>query len=304
MAPLASSRSLASLASLARQARRAWPAALPAALGLALPTSCAGCGRWETALCPECAALLQASLAEVRGAPAAEDLRVHTVLAYAGPGRALILSWKNGAREDLAPAMAAAGRRAGGQWVELSGWPGAVGDDEAPGPPRLLVVPAPSGIARRARGRLVAADLADAVALGISRGIAPPPPPQPGGPDIPAPLIVSADILRRASGRALVGAHQAGLSAAQRRRNRSAPPRVLADARGWDALIVDDVVTTGATLHSCAVALSGAGARPLGALVLAATPPPASTATRVPGPAPAGVPHEPAPMGRSGASAF
>ncbi|WP_366181098.1 phosphoribosyltransferase family protein [Actinomyces timonensis] len=278
------------MAPLARPASppgpRAWLAALPTALGLALPEACAGCGRWETALCPGCAALLDAPLAEVASAPAAEELRVHAVLAYAGPGRALILNWKNGAREDLAPVMAAVGARAGEQWAALSEWPGDGSGTGAPAPPRLIVVPAPSGIARRARGRLVAAALADAVAQGIARAPAPPP----GGAGGPVPLIVSADILRRESGRALRGAHQAGLSAAQRRHNRQAPPRVLADASGWDALIVDDVVTTGSTLRSCAAALRGAGARPLGALVLAATPPPARPAARLP--APAGPPGE------------
>ncbi|WP_255500275.1 ComF family protein, partial [Actinotalea sp. JY-7885] len=39
-------------------------------------------------------------------------------------------------------------------------------------------------------------------------------------------------------------------------------------------LLVDDVVTTGATLRACADALTTAGALVVGALVLAATPPP------------------------------
>ncbi|GAV93997.1 phosphoribosyl transferase domain protein [Actinomyces denticolens] len=189
-------------------APRAWPAALaalPAALGLVLPATCAGCGRWETALCPECAALLDAPLTETASAPAAEELRVHSVLAYAGTGRALVLNWKNGAREDLAPVMATVGARAGGQWAGLSGWPGR-GAEGADGPPRLLVVPAPSGIVRRARGRLVAAVLADAVALGIARS---PAAPRPEGGTPPA---------RSSSAPTSCGARAGALSGARTRR--------------------------------------------------------------------------------------
>ena len=89
--------------------------------------------------------------------------------------------------------------------------------------------------------------------------------------------VLSADVLRRAAriGGATGTGHQAGRSARSRRANRAAPPRVLAPVSGWCALLVDDVVTTGATLGACARALSARGARVIGALTLAAPPPPA-----------------------------
>ncbi|MDO4242274.1 MAG: phosphoribosyltransferase family protein [Actinomyces sp.] len=231
-------------------------AALLAALRLALPPTCAGCGCWDTALCPDCRDLLRGPPLPVR-ADAAGGLDVRSVALYVGPVRTIVLRWKNGAREDLDEVMAEVGRRAGRQWAQSLGTAGLTAK-AGDGP--LLVVPAPSGRARRLRGRLVAADLADAVAQGAARGWCP---------HAPA-AVLSVDLLRRASG----PAHQAGASARGRRRNRSVPPRVLAEVAGRAVLLVDDVVTTGATLGACTRALEAAGARVVGALAVAAAPPP------------------------------
>ncbi|WP_108966647.1 phosphoribosyltransferase family protein [Actinomyces sp. Z16] len=67
--------------------------------------------------------------------------------------------------------------------------------------------------------------------------------------------VASADVLRRRTRAG--GAHQAGRSAAQRRANRAVPPRLVAPVRGMAVVLVDDVVTTGATLGACARALTG-----------------------------------------------
>lgn len=197
----------------------------------------------------------------VRGAPP-----TWAAAAYEGPVRRAAVAYKDRDRADLrrwlAPALASAVLAALEETEHLSGPAPGAGAGAGGAPLPVLLVPVPS--ARRAvgrRGRDVVSDLARAAAAQLRRQ---------GVPVLVAPVLRPARRLRDqsgldASGRA--GNLQRALAVAA---GGAAGRAVSRAARGAPVVVVDDVVTTGATLAEAARALGEAGAPVLAAAVVAA----------------------------------
>ena len=233
---------------------------------LVLPCECPGCGRWDVALCEDCERLLGARLGRCEStAPAlagsASDpvLRVWSVARYAGAVRGIVLAWKGPGGRRVERAVAEAGREAGRRWYAELRRVGLVLDAQ------VAVVPAPSGRRRRVSGRLVVRSLASEVARGLMEAACV---------DRASPGRIAAyDVLRRSGGRS----RQSGLGVSGRAANRRGSMSVAPGLPGAaPCLLVDDVITSGATLAECRRALRRAGHDVLGAFALAATPAPAA----------------------------
>jgi ComF family protein len=154
--------------------------------------------------------------------------------AYGGAARAAVLALKHGDRQHLAPMMAGHMRRAAGEQCTDA-----------------TLVPVPLHRWRLwSRGYNQAAELARALAQ------------MTGGP-----LAVDALVRRRAT------APSQGMNPTERRDNLrgafAVPPSRRAQVAGRRILLVDDVLTTGATAAACAKALRRAGAASVGVVTFA-----------------------------------
>lgn len=240
------------------QVARALGAGLRAASGLVLPARCAGCGRTGSPWCEPCRvatghlvatghpAVVGAGRGLLPGCP-----RCWSATVLDGPVRAVVSAHKDGGRRDaravLLPLLAGSLGRAVREDPMLR-------RSRARGEP-VLAVPVPAAAsARRRRGGDPVADLARAAARAVD----------PGG-LVLAPVLVHT---RRV-------ADQSRLGRAERTRN-LAGALVVADrarpvVRGRACVLLDDVVTTGATLAEAARALREAGAGHVVAATAAAT---------------------------------
>jgi predicted amidophosphoribosyltransferase len=209
---------------------------LSALLDLVLPTRCVGCGSPIAALCPLC--MPAGELVRVGSAPP-------TVAAapYADAVRAALIAYKERGRRDLARPLGALLARA------VLGALGGFDAERAP-PRRTVLVPVPSAHAvAAARGGDHVARLARRVAP--STGLRP---------------ALDVLVLTRAV------RDSAGLGSAERRANLSGAMVARLPPAGSAAVLVDDIVTTGATLGEARRALVSAGWPVVGAAVVAATP--------------------------------
>jgi predicted amidophosphoribosyltransferase len=218
---------------------------LDAGLDLVLPRQCGGCGAPATRWCADCAAQLAVGPGEPRLASPRLDpqVPVFALGRYAGARRQAIVAVKEHGRTDLIAPLAltlAVALQRLLCWRML----------DSP----LTIVPAPT---RRSAARRRGGDPIGRIAVAASAG-------HPG-------VTVAPALRMRALTRDSVG-----LGSGARERNIAG--RVLlnrrrlpvAAGRGGDVLIVDDVVTTGATLAESVRVLRRGGVRVAAALVIAA----------------------------------
>lgn len=207
----------------------ALPAALLDAWAVLMPTECAGCRAVDRALCSACRHGLSPQVHEAKR----EGASVWCGLDYSGVVRHVIGSYKDGGRTDAAGALATPLRLA------VAAALGAAPPASAAGV-HLVVVPS-STAAWRTRGFhpveliLKRAGLASTTAL---RTVAP-------------------------------VADQVGLGREERAANRRGSLRAIRALDGFTCIVVDDILTTGATVLEARRAVMDAGGHVVGMAVLA-----------------------------------
>jgi predicted amidophosphoribosyltransferase len=230
-------------------------AVLEPLMDLLLPTWCAGCDRPGPPLCPGCRELLcvparrLATGAERRAA--LDGVSVAAGPAYADRVVALVHAWKEGGRRDLAPVLAevlADAVRVLEPQRPVDGVDGA----PRPGPVQLVPVPSARAAVRR-RGEDVVARLARLTARRLSEA---------GDRVLAVPALCQVRSVR----------DQARLGMDARRHNVRGAYGLRRRMVPGVAVVVDDVLTTGASAAEAVRALRRAGLSVMGVATVAETP--------------------------------
>lgn len=221
---------------------------------LFFPQACAGCGKWDIALCPSCAQAIGGQWSPTVGSvPAlhrvipASELRDRHELAedsrlpfpvwrlgrYEGVRRKVIISWKNQLSRELTARITAQLRRRGRELAPIF---------QAAQLECLTLVPAPSRPVRKKEGLFIVEHTAHALCAGLNDG---------------GIMARVNDVLRFEK------------IVTDRRAKAYAISARLPTSRGIPIVLVDDVLVTGSTLSGCMRALEQKGARVCCAFVLA-----------------------------------